>query len=77
MCDGMAGCCPDYMPDVLTALEAALDPLFTIHGLLCTTCFSSPIIIVNGPVAREIGMNFGIKQQIYGFTGAGARRLER
>lgn len=56
----MAGCRPEYMPVVLAALEAALDPLFTMHGLLCTTCFSSPIVVVNGPIAREIGMNSGI-----------------
>jgi thiol-disulfide isomerase/thioredoxin len=56
----MAGCRPEYMPVVLTALEAALDPLFTMHGLLCTTCFSGPIVVVNGPIAREIGMNSGI-----------------
>jgi len=56
----MAGCKPAYMPVVLAALEAALDPLFTLHGLLCTTCFSGPIIIVNGPIAKEIGMNWGI-----------------
>jgi hypothetical protein len=31
-----------------------------MHGLLCTTCFSGPIIVVNGPVARRIGMNWGI-----------------
>ena len=56
----MAGCRPEYMPVVLAALEAALDPVFTMHGLLCTTCFSSPIIVVNGPITREIGMNSGI-----------------
>ncbi len=56
----LAGCKPEYMPVVLTALEAALDPMFTMHGLLCTTCFSSPIVIVNGPVAQEIGMNSGM-----------------
>jgi hypothetical protein len=56
----MAGCRPEYMPVVLAALEAALDPLFTMHGLLCTTCFSGPIIVVNGPIARAIGMNSGI-----------------
>ncbi|MDJ0960518.1 MAG: thioredoxin, partial [Acidimicrobiia bacterium] len=56
----LAGCTPEYMPVVLTALEAALDPMFTMHGLLCTTCFSSPIVIVNGPVAQEIGMNSGM-----------------
>jgi hypothetical protein len=56
----MAGCKPEYMPVVLAALEAALDPLFTMHGLLCTTCFSGPIVIVNGPIARTINMNWGI-----------------
>ena len=56
----MAGCKPEYMPVVLAALEASLDPVFTMHGLLCTTYFSGPIIIVNGPIARAINMNWGI-----------------
>jgi hypothetical protein len=56
----LAGCKPEYMPVVLAALEAALEPEATMHGLLCTTCFSGPIIVVNGPIAREIGMNSGI-----------------
>lgn len=56
----MAGCKPAYFPVVLAALEAALDPIFTMHGLLCTTCFASPIIIVNGPIAKSIGMNWGM-----------------
>ena len=56
----MAGCKPEYMPVVLASIDAALDPLFTLHGLLCTTCFSGPIIIVNGPIAKKIGMNWGI-----------------
>ena len=56
----MAGCRPEYMPVVLGALEAALDPGFTLHGVTCSTCFSSPVIIVNGPVARRIGMNSGL-----------------
>jgi hypothetical protein len=56
----MAGCKPEYMPVLLAALEAALEPVFTLHGVLATTYFSSPIIIVNGPVAKRIGMNSGI-----------------
>jgi len=56
----MAGCRPEYMPVLLAALEAALEPVFTLHGVLATTYFSSPIIIVNGPVAKKIGMNSGI-----------------
>jgi hypothetical protein len=56
----MAGCRPEYMPVLLAALEAALEPVFTLHGVLATTYFSSPIVIVNGPVAKRIGMNSGI-----------------
>ena len=56
----MAGCRPEYMPVLLAALEAALEPVFTLHGLLATTYFSAPVIVVNGPVAKRIGMNSGI-----------------
>ena len=56
----MAGCKPSFMPVLLAALEAALEPVFTLHGLLATTYFSGPVIIVNGPIARQIGMNCGL-----------------
>jgi len=56
----MAGCRPEYMPVLLAALETALEPVFTLHGIICTTCFSSPVIVVNGPIAKRIGMNAGI-----------------
>ena len=56
----MAGCKPEYMPVLLASIEAALEPVFTLHGVLATTYFSGPIIIVNGPVAKRIGMNSGI-----------------
>lgn len=56
----MAGCKPEYFPTVLASVEAALQDRFCMHGLLCTTYFSSPVMIVNGPVAKQIGMNSGI-----------------
>ena len=56
----LAGCKPEYMPVLLAALDAALEPVFTLHGVLATTYFSAPVIIVNGPIARKIGMNSGI-----------------
>jgi len=56
----LAGCRPEYMPVLLAALEAALEPVFTLHGVLATTYFSSPIVIVNGPIAKRIGMNSGL-----------------
>ncbi|MBT5107486.1 MAG: thioredoxin family protein [Rhodospirillaceae bacterium] len=55
----MAGCRPEYFPVVLAAIEAALKPEFSMHGLLATLWFSGPIIIVNGPVTKRIGMNWG------------------
>ena len=54
----MAGCRPDYFPVVLAALEAALIPEFSMHGLLATLWFSGPVVIVNGPVTKRIGMNW-------------------
>jgi hypothetical protein len=56
----MAGCRPDYLPVVLTAVEAACTDDFNIHGVLATTWFSGPLVIVNGPMARAIGMNSGV-----------------
>jgi len=56
----MAGCRPEYFPVVLAALEAACTDEFNMHGLLCTTWFTGPVVIVNGPIATEIGMNSGV-----------------
>ena len=48
----MAGCRPEYLPVVLAAVEAACTDAFNMHGLLATTWFSGPLVIVNGPIAR-------------------------
>ena len=56
----MAGCRPEYLPVVLTALEAACTSAFNMHGLLATTFFSGPVIVVNGPIRHRIGMNAGV-----------------
>ena len=53
----MAGCKPEYLPTVLAAVEAVLDEKFAMHGVLATTMFVGPVVIVNGPIRREIGMN--------------------
>lgn len=53
----MAGCKPAYLPVVLAAVEAACLDEFCMHGVLATTYFAAPIVIVNGPIACEIGMN--------------------
>ncbi len=55
----MAGCKPEYLPVVLAAVEAALIDEFCMHGILCTTMYCGPMIVVNGPASRAIGMNAG------------------
>ena len=55
----MAGCLPEHLPVVLAALEAACTEAFALHGLLATTYFSGPLVVVNGPVARAVGLNSG------------------
>ncbi|MDE0884434.1 MAG: thioredoxin family protein [Myxococcota bacterium] len=55
----MAGCRPEYLPVVLAAVEAACTERFNMHGLLATTMPAGPVIIVNGPIRRAIGMNSG------------------
>jgi len=56
----MAGCKPEYLPVVLTAIEAICTDEFNIHGLLATTMSVGPVFVVNGPIRRELGMNSGI-----------------
>jgi hypothetical protein len=55
----MAGCKPEYLPVVLAAVEAACTDEFNMHGLLATTMPAGPVLIVNGPIRRAIGMNSG------------------
>ena len=53
----MAGCLPEYLPWVLTAVEAACTDDFNMHGLLATTMPVAPVIVCSGPGTRAIGMN--------------------
>ena len=55
----MAGCRPDYLPVVIAATEAACTDAFNLHGVLATTYFVTPVIVVNGPIRHEIGLNCG------------------
>ena len=56
----LAGCKPEYLPVVLAGVEALCTEEFNGHGLLATTYFSGPVVVVNGPIRAAIGMNSGI-----------------
>lgn len=53
----MAGGLPEYMPVVIAVIRAMCEPDFGLHGSTASTGGSAPMIVVNGPVRREIGMN--------------------
>src|SRR6516162_5867227 len=53
----MAGCKPEYAPVVRAAMLALTAGAFNLNGVQATTHMAAPLLIVNGPIAREIGMN--------------------
>ena len=55
----MAGCRPEYFPLIVTAVEALCDEAFNLYGVQATTHPCAPLLIVNGPIARELGINCG------------------
>jgi hypothetical protein len=63
----MAGCKPEYFPVVITAIEALADPLFNLDSVQATTHPVAPLIIVNGPIARELSINAGYNAFGQGF----------
>jgi hypothetical protein len=61
----MAGCRPDYMPVLIACVQAIADPKFNLDAVQTSTHNTSPLPIVNGPVARAIDLNWG-----YNYTGS-------
>lgn len=55
----MAGCRPEYLPVVLAAVECLLDPAFNLRGVQTTDENVTPLLVVNGPVARLLAINGG------------------
>ncbi len=55
----MAGCKPEYFPLVLLALEALAEEPYNLYGTQATTHPCTPMLIFNGPVAAEVGINSG------------------
>ena len=65
----MAGCLPDYMPLVVAALKAVIDPRFDLTEMQATTHCTAPLIIVNGPARHTCGP----VSSSYGALGPGHR----
>ena len=55
----MAGCKPEYMAVVVAAVEGIGDPAWSYHGPGTSTGGAAVLLIVNGPIARELDVNCG------------------
>ena len=55
----MAGCQPRYFPLFMLAIEAMCEEPLNLYGVQATTHLCAPLVIVNGPVARELDINCG------------------
>lgn len=55
----MAGCKPEYMPVIITTIQAMADPAWSYHGPATSTGGAAVFMLVNGPIARELGINCG------------------
>ncbi|HET7158960.1 MAG TPA: UGSC family (seleno)protein, partial [Burkholderiales bacterium] len=55
----MAGCRPEYFPLYMLAIEAMCEGPFNLYGIQATTHPCAPLVIVNGPIGLELGINSG------------------
>lgn len=55
----MAGCKPEYMPVIVAAVEALLDPSVNVGGMICSMHSAIPLLIINGPIRGELAINSG------------------
>ena len=54
----MAGCRPEYMPVLVSLIEAIVEPRFGLHHAGSTSGWT-PFIILNGPIIKDLGFNAG------------------
>jgi len=54
----MANAKPEYMPVILAAAEAMVDPKHGWRGSTTTTNPVAPLLLVNGPIVRELGIQY-------------------
>ncbi len=55
----LAGCRPEYGPVARAALLALTSSHFNLHGVQATTHMAAPLVVVNGPIRKDIGLNAG------------------
>ena len=62
----MAGCKPEYMPVVTTAISAMCEEQFNLHGTSASTAGTGHMVLVHGPIVKELDINYA--NNIFGPT---------
>lgn len=55
----MAGCLPIHMPVLIAAVKGMVDPRIHLEGWTCSASSWFPLIILSGPICKELDMNSG------------------
>jgi len=55
----MAGGRPEYLPVLVAAVEACLEPTSNFEQLQATSGGPFPVVVVNGPIGKQIRLNSG------------------
>lgn len=55
----MAGCLPEYIAAVISALKAMLDEDCQLYSIQSATNAATPLIFFNGPIVKELKINSG------------------
>ena len=53
----MAGCLPEYMSLIITAVAAMCEQQVNLKGLQPTTHPVAPLLIINGPIVKKLNIN--------------------
>ncbi len=56
----MAGCLPEHFPVVVAVVRAMTEPRFNLHAVSVSTMGAAILVVVNGPVTRDLAMNSGV-----------------
>ena len=56
----MAGCLSEYMPVIVTGIEAMVDDEFSLNATAASTSGASHMLVVGGKIVDDLGINCGV-----------------
>ena len=56
----MAGCLPTYMPVLISAVQAIVDPRMWLEAYTCSVASWAPLLIINGPIRHDLHVNSSV-----------------